>query len=201
MAKQLSLPSGVKIFRIILDVELYVGIDKQTKEEEAEAVGNDLAKDFIGNDDTPDERRLVSPGPDHPEQIWRNMQDSTTREDPCIILAMTRAAVKLPYFLGNIGTLFLLFFRGSHLLILLVKTRNTKHLMYCLLYIIAVFADALGGYCILPPEQSGTRCSPSGFFFNIRNSIQVEGLLGGLIDTLLTKAEEGGRPLESAGNR
>ena len=64
-----------------------------------------------------------------------------------------------------------------------------------------MFADALGGYCILPPEETGTRCSPSGFFFNIRNKFQVEGLFGGLFDTLLTKAKDDGKELESAGNR
>ena len=68
-----------------------------------------------------------------------------------------------------------------------------------------VFADAVGGFCNFSPEESGVRCTPSGFFFNIKNQFRIEGgFLGGLqaifeapIDTITGFLP----PLEKAGNR
>jgi hypothetical protein len=158
----LTVPASLKILSIVFDVELYLAVDRQTTD--GEAVGTSFANDFTGG--TGGQRNLIqSDG----EKMWRNMQEGTTSEDPCIILTMPRAAVKLPFFLGEI-----------------------------------VFADALGGFCIFSPEETGTRCTPSGFFFNIRNQFRIEGGMGGILASILEEnipENDILPPLESASNR
>lgn len=88
------LPGAGTFLRIILDVELYIAFDKEINGTET---GNQLAGDLTGSD-----RRHLAES--EGEAIWRRMQESTTSSDPCIILTMPKAAIKLPKFVGDIGT-------------------------------------------------------------------------------------------------
>lgn len=175
LLKAKDLPLSLKILRIVIDVELYVAVDRQSQNgtevgtnQNGTEVGTNFANDFTGGTDESSGRKLFQQESEG-EKIWRNLQEGSTREDPCVIVTMPRAAIKLPLFGGNI-----------------------------------VFADGLGGQCIFSPEETGTRCSPSGFFFNLRNQFRIEGGLGGILASILEDEVLGPDfplpPLESASN-
>lgn len=104
-----------------------------TTDEEAEAAGGGLAEDLTGGEGS-ERRRLGETLAPEMEgmKAWRKLQATSTSEDPCVILAMPKAGIKLPLLAGDL-----------------------------------VFADAVGGFCNFSPEETGVRCTPSGFFFNV----------------------------------
>lgn len=53
------------------------------------------------------------------------------------------------------------------------------------------FGYALGGFCTFAAEDTGVRCTPSGFFFNFENQIELELLGMGVIDAILSMDDTG----------
>ncbi|CAB9504369.1 Inherit from bactNOG: repeat protein [Seminavis robusta] len=88
---------------IVFDVELYIAIDKQTvTAEDGETLGSTLAKEIGAPEQEEVQRRSLFSSDRDSGQMWRNVQESTTREDPCVILTMPRAAFKIPLFGGHL---------------------------------------------------------------------------------------------------
>ena len=64
-----------------------------------------------------------------------------------------------------------------------------------------VFGNSIGGFCNFSPEQSGIRCTPSGFFFNINQEFKIEGGVGGMLASILSdQPSPSGIPPVKAGN-
>jgi len=47
------------------------------------------------------------------------------------------------------------------------------------------FGNAIGGNCNFSPEETGVRCTPSGFFFNINQEFDIEGGVLGILASFL----------------
>jgi hypothetical protein len=147
--KAYSPTTAAKELYLKLDFEIYIGFDKQTygtggngnATETAETLATDLGTGIRGR-----KRNLNNK---EGQMLWRDLQD-TGGEDPCVIISMTAARIKMPL----IGTLF--------------------------------FGNGIGGFCNFSPEESGVRCTPSGFFFNLKQEFKIEGGLLGLLSSVLS---------------
>jgi hypothetical protein len=53
-----------------------------------------------------------------------------------------------------------------------------------------VFGNAIGGFCNFSPEETGVRCTPSGFFFNIDQKFEIKGGLAGILASFLESATD-----------
>lgn len=136
--------NSAKSLFLSLDFEIYIAFNKATFESEggnATQAGETLGNDLVGVRGR--KRKLFEQG----QTIWRDLQ--STSEDPCVIITMTAARIKMPL----VGTLF--------------------------------FGNGVGGFCKFSPEDTGVRCTPSGFFFNLEQRFTIEGGIVGILSKIL----------------
>jgi hypothetical protein len=53
-----------------------------------------------------------------------------------------------------------------------------------------ILGNGIGGFCNFSPEESGVRCNPSGFFFNLEQKFTLEGGLGGPLASMLAETAD-----------
>lgn len=123
-----------KVLKIIFDVELYIGVDKKTTD--GDALGSNLAGELTApNPEEGGRRRLGEKAKAETEAkgvaLWRDLQDTSTSEEPCIILAMPKAAISIPNFNGDL--VFADAVGGTYGAVTLRSPLVHSHISFCLL--------------------------------------------------------------------
>lgn len=60
------------------------------------------------------------------------------------------------------------------------------------------FGNSVGGFCNFSPEETGVRCTPSGFFLNVDQEFKIEGGVAGVLASFLDS--ELGNGAKASGN-